>query len=219
MEKEKLEKIVANHGRWLQDDGGKCADLAGADLAWADLAGVNLRGADLTGTNLQGTNLRGAVLRYADLQVAHLCGADLEGADLEGACLLEADLEKANLYGANLCGANLRLANLRHANLGGVDMRGAGLEGANLPVGMYQITGVGSCNRCTSYSVINDQIVCGCWDDGKGNHLDSFIKRIEEVYGPYEESYHPIYYAEYMAVVNFFKAMKELKENHDRHKM
>lgn len=212
MEKEKLEKIVANHGRWLQDDGGKCADLAGADLAWADLAGVNLRGADLTGTNLQGANLRGAVLRYVDLSVAHLCGADLEGADLEGACLLEADLEKANLHGANLCGANLRFTNLRHANLGGVDMCGAGLEGANLPVGMYQITGVGSCKRCTSYSVINDQIVCGCWDDGKGNHLDSFIDRVESIYGSNGEKPDSVHYAEYMAAISFFKAMKELNK-------
>lgn len=153
MEKEKLEEIIANHGRWLQDEGGKRAYLRGADLRHADL--------------------RGAYLRYADLR-------------------------HADLYGADLCETEL--------------------EGANLPVGVYQIVGPGSCNRCTTYDVINDQIVCGCWNDGKGNHLDSFIKRIEEIYGPYEEGHNPIYYAEYMAVVNFFKAMKELKENHDRQK-
>ena len=118
-----------------------------------------------------------------------------------------ADLRKAGIEG-NLCGVNLRGANLLHADL----------KGATLPIGVYQIVGAGSSNRCTTYDTINDQIVCGCWNDGKGNHLDSFIKRIEEIYGPYEEGYNPIYYAEYMAVVNFFKAMKELKENHDRKK-
>ena len=46
--------------------------------------------------------------------------------------------------------------------------------------------------------------------------MGSVNKRIEEVYGPYEEDYHPIYYTEYMAAINFFKAMKELKENHDK---
>ena len=193
MEQEKLNEIIADHNKWLKNEGGKRADLAGADLRGTDLHGANLRGANLYGASLYGADLHGANLR----------GADLYGASLRG----------ANLFHANLFHADLRHANLCHANL-----RGADLAGANLPVGIYQIVGTGSCNRCTTYDVINDQIVCGCWNDGKGNHLDSFIKRIEEVYGPYEESYHPIYYTEYMAAVNFFKAMKELKENHDRQK-
>ena len=141
IEQEELDEIIANHGRWLQGEGGKRAGLSGANL----------------------------------------CGVNLYGADLRG---------------ADLCEASLR--------------------GANLPVGMYQIVGPGSYNRCATYDVINDQVICGCWNEGKGNNLDSFIKRIEEVYGPYEEGYHPIYYTEYMAAVNFFKAMKELKENHDK---
>ena len=127
---------------------------------------------------------------------AHLGGAHLEGANLEGADLEGADLELANLRGAHLEGANLR---------------GADLEGAELPIGVYQIVGAGSCNRCTTYDVINDQIVCGCWNDGKGNHLDSFIKRIEMVYGPKGENPDSIHYAEYMSAVAFFKAIKELK--------
>ena len=126
MEQEKLNEIIASHGLWLQDKGGKRANLAGADL-----------------------------------------------------------------YGADLCETEL--------------------EGANLPVGVYQIVGPGRCNRCTTYDVINDQIVCGCWNDGKGNHLDSFIKRIEEVYGPKGENPDSIHYAEYMSAVAFFKAIKELK--------
>ena len=132
MDKERLDEIVAIHGRWIQDKGGKHADLRGADL--------------------YGTNLRGANLLHADL------------------------------------------------------------KGATLPIGVYQIVGAGSCNRCTTYDVINDRIVCGCWNDGKGNHLDSFIKRIEEVYGPKGEESNSVYYTEYMTAINFFRAMKELNK-------
>ena len=206
MEKEKLDEIIASHGRWLRGDGGKCADLRGADLRNADLCHANMHGADLREANLYG----------ADLREVDLYGADLRGADLRHANLSHADLCYADLCGANLCYAELCHADLRHADLYGADLCETELEGANLPVGVYQIVGPGSCNRCTTYDVINNQVICGCWNDGKGNHLDSFIKRIEEVYGPYEESYNPIYYTEYMAAVNFFKAMKELKENHDR---
>ena len=147
MDKERLDEIVAIHGRWIQDKGGKHADLRGADLR-----GANLHGADLRGADLYGTNLRGANLLHADL------------------------------------------------------------KGATLPIGVYQIVGAGSCNRCTTYDVINDRIVCGCWNDGKGNHLDSFIKRIEEVYGPKGEESNSVYYTEYMTAINFFRAMKELNK-------
>lgn len=88
----------------------------------------------------------------------------------------------------------------------------ADLEGAELPIGVYQIVGPGSCNRCTTYDVINDQIVCGCWDDGKGNHLDSFARRIEEIYGIKGENPNSKYYTEYMAAISFFKAVKELNK-------
>lgn len=126
MEKEELKEIVASHGKWLQCDGEKRADLSDADLREAFLCGVSLRE-------------------------------------------------------------------------------------PNLPIGVYQIVGPGSCNRCTTYDTINNQIICGCWDDSAGNHLDSFAKRIEEVYGPKGENPNSKYYTEYMAAVNFFRAMKELK--------
>ena len=161
MEKERLYEIIANHGRWLRDEGGKRADLSGANLYRAELC------------------------------EAELCGADLCEADL-----CEADLCGANLHKANLDGANLE---------------GANLEGTTMPIGIYQIVGPGSCNRCTTYDTVNNQIICGCWDDGAGNHLDSFIKRIEEVYGPKGKTPNSKYYAEYMSAVAFFKAIKELK--------
>ena len=191
MEKERLYEIIANHGRWLRDEGGKRADLSGANLYRADLCEADLCEADLHGANLYKANLERANLIGANLHRANLIGADLEGADLAE---------------ANLCGANLHKANLDGANL-----EGANLEGTTMPIGIYQIVGPGSCNRCTTYDTVNNQIICGCWDDGAGNHLDSFIKRIEEVYGPKGENPNSKYYAEYMSAINFFRAMKELK--------
>ena len=182
MEKEELDKIIASHDRWLQDEGGKRADLSGANLIRADLRGTNLSEANLNRANLYEADLR---------------GADLSEADLRGADLYEANLRGADLYEANLRGVNLHRADL---------------EGANLPIGVYQIVGAGSHNRCTTYDSINDRIICGCWDDGAGNHLDSFARRIEEIYGTKGKIPNPKYYAEYMSAVAFFKAMKELKK-------
>ena len=152
MEQEKLNEIIASHGLWLQDKGGKRA-------------------------NLEGANLRGA----------NLCMADLEGANLS-----RAYLEGAYLEGANLCMADL--------------------ERAELPIGVYQIVGPGCCNRCTTYDSVSDQVICGCWDDKKGNHLDSFIARIESIYGSNGKKPNSVYYAEYMSAVDFFRAMKDLNK-------
>lgn len=181
MEKEKLDEIIASHSRWLQDEGGKRADLHEADLKGADLCHADLRYADLCHADLSYANLRHANLRHADLRYANLHYADLE----------VADLDRTKLEGAILCHAYLR--------------------GAILPMGVYQIVGAGSCNRCTTYITINDQVVCGCWNDGAGNHLDSFARRIEEIYGTKGETPNLKYYAEYMSAINFFRAMKELK--------
>jgi hypothetical protein len=62
-----LNKILAEHKKWLDDDGGKCADLTGADLRSADLTGADLTGADLRSADLTGANLTGADLRSADI--------------------------------------------------------------------------------------------------------------------------------------------------------
>ena len=142
MKKEELDKIIANHVKWLKGDGGKRADLE-----WTDLRVANLEG-----------------------------------------------------------------ANLHRANIGGVKLEDAILEGANLPTGIYQIVGAGRCNRCTTYDAVNDRVICGCWNDGKGNHLDSFTRRVEEIYGAKGEEPNLKYYTEYMSAVAFFKAMKELKK-------
>ena len=85
---EKLNSIIASHGKWLRDEeGGKRANLRGANLVGANLIGANLIGANLRGANLRGANLIGA----------NLIGADLVDADLEGANLVDANLVGANL--------------------------------------------------------------------------------------------------------------------------
>ena len=201
MEKERLYEIIASHGRWLRDEGGKRADLSGANLYRAELCEAELCEADLCEADLCEADLHGANLYKANLERVNLIGANLHRANL-----IRADLEGADLAEANLCGANLHKANLDRANL-----EGANLEGTTMPIGIYQIVGPGSCNRCTTYDTVNNQIICGCWDDGAGNHLDSFIKRIEEVYGPKGKTPNSKYYAEYMSAVAFFKAIKELK--------
>ena len=150
--------------------------------------------------DLEGANLRGADLREANLREAHLEGANLRGVHLMGADLREADLRGANLMGADLRGVHLRGANLREADL----------RGAYLPNGVYQVVGSGSTNRCTTYFLENDMVVCGCWDDEEGNTLGAFKERIESVYGEDGKEPNPLYYQEYKAAIAFFEAVRDL---------
>jgi uncharacterized protein YjbI with pentapeptide repeats len=70
MSPEKLQEIIAGHGKWLRgEEGGTRAVLTGAVL---------------TGAVLRDAVLTGAVLRDAVLRDAVLTGADLTGADLRG---------------------------------------------------------------------------------------------------------------------------------------
>ena len=153
----------------------------------------------------------------ADLQDAYLQGADLQGAylrgaDLQGAYLQRADLRGAYLQGADLQGADLRGADLQGAYLQGAYLRGAYLQGAYLPNGIYQIGGAGSNNRCTTFDSINDRIICGCWNDNNGNHLEAFKQRIIEIYGENGKTPNAAYFTEYMAAVTFFEAVKGVKK-------
>ena len=201
---ENIELVLEKHKKWLETNGesGEEAYLRGADLSRADL-----READLIGADLRGADLRGADLREADLS-----RADLREADLREAYLIGADLIGADLRGADLSRADLREADLREADLIGADLSRADLRGAYLPNGVYQVVGSGSANRCTTYFSVNDMVVCGCWtDDGNGNTLESFKKRIESVYGEKGKRPNPLYYQEYKAVIAFFEAVRDLK--------
>jgi hypothetical protein len=57
MTKKEIAVILEDHKKWLDDDGGKRADLRGANLREADLCGANLREANLCGADLRGANL------------------------------------------------------------------------------------------------------------------------------------------------------------------
>ena len=47
-----IKDVLEKHALWLQNKGGKCANLGRANLSYA-----NLHGADLSGANLSGANL------------------------------------------------------------------------------------------------------------------------------------------------------------------
>ena len=98
MEKEKLEKILEKHVKWLNNElDGERANLSGADLSWANLNEADLSWANLSGANLSAADLSRANLSRANLSEANLSVANLRGANLSGASLSGANLEEANL--------------------------------------------------------------------------------------------------------------------------
>lgn len=72
MTQKKLNKILEDHKKWLNKQGGK----------FANLRGVDLRGFDLIYANLSHANLS-----YVDLSYANLRGSDLIGVDLTNTVL------------------------------------------------------------------------------------------------------------------------------------
>lgn len=132
MKKEKLDKILKNHELWLNNEGGKRADLSGVDLSNTDLNGVDLERVDLSNANL-----KLADLSNANLKLANLYGANLYGANLYNANLSNADLYEGNLYGTILRNANLNKADLRNANLNKANLKNANLN--NIKTNIYTI--------------------------------------------------------------------------------
>ena len=161
---------------------------AGANLAWANLDGANLAGANLAGANLYGANL---------------AGANLDGANLDGAKLTRANLDGAKLTRANLDGAKLDGANLDGAKLDGANLAGAKLDGANLYdkpiIDIVQVSGIGSCRRCTTAIVLADavEITCGCFHGS----IEAWKAKIEATHAKA-----PKYLAQYRAAVAFIEA-------------
>ena len=61
MNEDKLDKIIADHQKWLNDNTeGARANLCGADLSGASLSSANLRRASLSRANLRYADLIGA---------------------------------------------------------------------------------------------------------------------------------------------------------------
>jgi Pentapeptide repeats (8 copies) len=125
--KEELERILADHQRWMEAEEKTSLDHLRAHLPWAYLRGLSLDGARLQEAmlfeaQLQGAVLSGAQLQGTDLGWAHLEDADLSGAQLQGTDLREAQLHRANLERAQLQGARLFRAYLREVILIGANL-------------------------------------------------------------------------------------------------
>jgi uncharacterized protein YjbI with pentapeptide repeats len=67
-----IKKTLEEHICWLNDEGGRRADLSEANLRRANLRRANLSGADLRGADLRRADLRRADLSEADLSEANL---------------------------------------------------------------------------------------------------------------------------------------------------
>ena len=137
----------------------------------------------------------------------YLIKADLSGADLRWADLREADLREADLIRADLIRADLRGADLRGAHLIRADLRWADLDKKYV-----QISHIGSRKAMTTYNATDDNIVCGCWNNHKGGTLTEFRARVEKIYGKSGDTPNEQYYGEYMAAIEFFKAIRKQEE-------
>lgn len=154
MTQSSLNKVIANHKKWLESGHTKGAradlsfsDCSGLNFRKANLCEANLSFADLTNANLSEANLikadlTAAVLKQAWLDHANLNNAVLAEADLSYACLSmvqasninanKAKLFHANLYNAALDAALMTKANLKEACMKYVSMTNADFANANL---------------------------------------------------------------------------------------
>ena len=127
MDRETLDTILTEHQTWLEQKGGRQADLTMADLRGVDLHGVNLSHAELQGAVLDDANLNDTKLRWASLS----------GASLERASLQRADLEAAEARGANFTGADFQQASMTAVDAQNAVFEGASLEHAALRAGRF----------------------------------------------------------------------------------
>lgn len=130
--KEELKNILKDHARWLNNVGGKRADLSHTDLRNTNLKNADLRYAILTKTDLRFADLQNAKLKQADMKNVNLSNADLRGADMRAANLEYSDMAEADLSYANLGNAILRYANFDSANLKNANLGYATLRNSNL---------------------------------------------------------------------------------------
>ena len=101
---EKLNSIIASHGKWLRDEeGGRRADLRGTVLRGANLRDADLRDADLRGASLSKTyyqivriGSRDATTTYCVETDNIVCGC---WNDYKGGTLLEFKERVESVYG------------------------------------------------------------------------------------------------------------------------
>lgn len=198
MHKQELLEILDKHKKWLNNEpDGEQADLSHKDLSLISLP----RHMDLRKINFKGANLRQVNFSDADLSGCIFCYADLEDASLFSADLCNSDFTYARLNGANLKCCKIQGTCFSHAFL----------EGTQLPNGLYQVVGIGRQHRCTTYDSVNDRVICGCWDDYNGNHLDSFRARVN-IYSPNGDKPNPRSYCEYTTAITYFESLKAISE-------
>lgn len=77
-----LKKILSDHEKWLENDGGERADLSESDLRGISLSGINLSGSDLSESDLSWSNLSRSRLSRCNLSGSCLSESDLRGAFL-----------------------------------------------------------------------------------------------------------------------------------------
>ena len=112
MKSDVLEKMLADHERWLRSNSeeGERLNLPDKVLRDVDFSGRNLSGANFASANLTGANFRGANLYDVNFYCANLTDADLSDANLT-----EAQLSSANFTGAKLSPSIRHCWNFHHA--------------------------------------------------------------------------------------------------------
>lgn len=112
LEPQELNRILADHERYVLGRGGVRAQLKGVALDHAVLANRKLNEADFTAASLVGANLYGSSLIRANFYCA-----DLRRCNLRNTTLTHADMRGASFKGADLAFAVLDFADLRAATM------------------------------------------------------------------------------------------------------
>ncbi len=159
MNQKELDAILAAHKDWLNDNGGKRANLQSADLRSANLRSANLRSANLRYADLQSADLRYANLQSADLRYADLQSADLRYADLQSADLRSAEnINAAYILPYSICPTG--------AFIGWKKLREGVIAKLQIPASADRVTPIGA--RKLRASKVK---TLGLWDRS-GNKID-----------------------------------------------
>jgi uncharacterized protein YjbI with pentapeptide repeats len=122
-----LQLILQEHLLWLQNKGGKRADLRYADFTGTNLIGVNLSYANLKGARMSSKDLRDIDFSYADLT-----DSDFSYSILTNVNFSNADLSDANMRYVIFKNTYMRYAILKNTDMNSADMSGADVINANL---------------------------------------------------------------------------------------
>lgn len=114
-----LRAILFAHRKFLEGNGGVCADLRGVNLSKVNFSGQDLRRANLSRCNFEGADLRKALFDHANLSGVNFHRALIKGASFREAVLARSFLAFVDFDGVDFTGAEFRGADLRGANWNG----------------------------------------------------------------------------------------------------